>query len=136
MTPTLMPPAPVAAVRIDVWLWRARFFKTRSLAAKAVSAGTIRIDRSGSPARLDKPSALVRPGDVLSFARSDGLVRVVEVRAFGERRGPASEAATLYVDRTPAAPPAASEPPLAERKGRPTKKDRRALDRFMGEGDA
>jgi ribosome-associated heat shock protein Hsp15 len=131
-----MTPAAIAALRVDIWLWRARFFKTRSLAAKAVSAGTIRIDRNGAPARLDKPSALVRPGDVLSFARSDGLVRVVEVTAFGERRGPASEAMTLYVDRTPAAAPARSEPSLAERKGRPTKKDRRALDRFMGDEDA
>lgn len=123
-----------ATLRVDVWLWRARFFKTRSLAAKAVSAGTIRVDRNGTPTRLDKPAAPLRAGDVISFARPDGRVRVVEVMAFGEPRGPATEAAALYIDHTPPAPPAAATPPLAERKGRPTKKDRRAIDRLTGEG--
>ena len=123
-----------AAQRIDVWLWRARFFKTRSLAAKAVSAGTIRIDRNGAAARIEKASALVRAGDVLSFAVGGGAVRIVAVKAFGDRRGPAAEAALLYDDRTPAplgdATPA--EAPLGARSGRPTKKERRALDRVMG----
>lgn len=121
------------AQRIDLWLWRARFFKTRTLAAKAVSAGTIRIDRNGASARLDKPSALLRAGDRLSFLGPDGAVRIVEVRAFSARRGPAPEAATLFADHSPAPDTAAPRDTWGERKGRPTKKERRAVDRLKGE---
>ena len=83
------------ACRIDVWLWRARFFKTRSLAAKAVEEGRIRLSRSGLDSRLDKPSRTVRPGDGLVFALGGRLV-AVRVEALGERRGPATEAKALY----------------------------------------
>jgi ribosome-associated heat shock protein Hsp15 len=82
--------------RIDVWLWRARFFKTRGLAAEMVEAGKIRLTRPGQEAvRLDKPSRSVRPGDALVFAL-DGRLTAVRVEAIGERRGPASEARALY----------------------------------------
>ena len=82
--------------RVDVWLWRARFFKTRSLAARFVEAGRVRLSRAGGESRLDKPSRTVRPGDGLVFALGGRLV-AVRVEGLGERRGPASEAQGLYV---------------------------------------
>ena len=83
------------ACRIDVWLWRARFFKTRGLAAGAVEAGRIRLSRAGQDTRLDKPSRAVRPGDAVVFVQG-GKVVAVRVEALGERRGPAVEAQGLY----------------------------------------
>ncbi len=84
-----------AACRVDVWLWRARFFKTRALAARMVEAGRVRLTRHGSQSRLDKPSRPVRPGDEIVFVIAGRLIRV-EVRNLGDRRGPASEAHALY----------------------------------------
>ena len=83
------------ACRIDVWLWRARFFKTRSLAARVVEEGGVRLVRGQSRGPVDKPSRAVRCGDVLTFAQGPRWV-VVRVEAFGERRGPATEARALY----------------------------------------
>jgi ribosomal 50S subunit-recycling heat shock protein len=83
------------AVRIDVWLWRARFFKSRALAARMVEDGRVRLTRAGVETRLDKPSRTVRPGDALVFALG-GRVTSIVVEALGERRGPASEARELY----------------------------------------
>jgi ribosome-associated heat shock protein Hsp15 len=83
------------ACRIDVWLWRARFFKTRSLAARIVEDGGVRLARGQSRAPVDKPSRPVRCGDVLTFAQGHKWV-AVRVEAFGERRGPATEARALY----------------------------------------
>ncbi|MEW6016820.1 MAG: RNA-binding S4 domain-containing protein [Pseudomonadota bacterium] len=83
------------ACRIDVWLWRARFFKTRSLAARFVEEGRIRLTRSGQESRVDKPSRAVRAGDALVFAVG-GRLTAVTVVAMGERRGPPAEARTLY----------------------------------------
>jgi ribosomal 50S subunit-recycling heat shock protein len=83
------------AARIDVWLWRARFFKTRSLAAKMVEEGRVRLTRSGQETRLDKPARPVKVGDALVFALG-GRVTAVRVEALGERRGPPAEARTLY----------------------------------------
>jgi len=88
---------PSQRVRVDKWLWQARFFKTRALAAKAAAKG-LRINGR----RTDKVSAAVGPGDVITFSDPRGA-RVVAVRRVGERRGPAAEAATLYDDLTPAA---------------------------------
>lgn len=79
-------------LRIDKWLYQARFFKTRALAAKIVSKG-VRINGD----RTNKTHALVRPGDVLTFRQVDD-VRVIRVTALSERRGPATEAQTLYED--------------------------------------
>ncbi|MEL6584248.1 MAG: RNA-binding S4 domain-containing protein [Pseudomonadota bacterium] len=84
-----------AGIRLDKWLWQARFFKSRSLAASAVSSGA-RVNG----ARVTKPSALVRPGDELTF-KQNRRIRYVKVLACGERRGPAAEAALLYEDKTP-----------------------------------
>jgi len=82
--------------RIDVWLWRARFFKTRSLAARFVETGRVRLTRGGAETRPDRPARTVRPGDALVFALG-GRVVAVRVEALGARRGPASEAQALYV---------------------------------------
>jgi ribosome-associated heat shock protein Hsp15 len=86
---------PDEAVRIDVWLWRARFFKTRSLAARMIEEGRVRLNRGGAETRLDKPSRSVRPGDALVFALG-GRLHAIKILALGERRGPATEARALY----------------------------------------
>lgn len=114
---------PAEKLRLDKWLWHARFYKTRSLAAKVVAAGHVRVNR----VRVAKPAFAVAPDDVLTFSR-DGVVRVVRIVALGARRGPAPEARTLYED---IAPPAADDPPPApgaDGQGRPTKRDRRKLE--------
>lgn len=81
--------------RVDVWLWRARFFKTRSLAARFVDEGRVRLTRGGVETRLDKPSRSVKVGDGLVFAVGGRLIAVA-VEGLGERRGPAAEARELY----------------------------------------
>jgi len=81
--------------RADVWLWRARFFKTRSLAAKFVDEGRVRLTRAGAESRIDKCARPVRVGDQLVFAVGGRLIAVA-VEALGERRGPPAEARTLY----------------------------------------
>ena len=83
--------------RIDVWLWRARFYKTRGLAARAVDEGAVRISRAGQSKNLDKPGALIRCGDGLTISLT-GRLRTLKVAALGERRGPASEARALYIE--------------------------------------
>lgn len=85
--------------RADVWLWRARFFKTRSMSAKAVEDGRVRLFRGGTETRLDKSSRSIRPGDGLVMA-INGRVIAVRVEGLGERRGPASEAQALYSQMT------------------------------------
>jgi ribosome-associated heat shock protein Hsp15 len=84
-----------AACRIDIWLWRARFVKTRGMAADLVERGAVRLTHNGMETRLDKPSRSVHPGDVLTFAQH-GRVTTLRVEALGERRGPADEARALY----------------------------------------
>ena len=85
------------AVRADVWLWRARFCKTRTLAAKLVEGGRVRLTRGGQEARLDKAARVVRPGDALVFAIA-GRVHAVRIEGLGFRRGPPAEARALYSD--------------------------------------
>ena len=85
----------VDACRADVWLWRARFFKTRSLAAKFLEEGRVRLTRSGQEHRIDKPARPIKVGDQLVFALGGRLIAIV-VEAMGDRRGPAVEARTLY----------------------------------------
>ncbi|MGF1454894.1 MAG: RNA-binding S4 domain-containing protein [Alphaproteobacteria bacterium] len=132
--------------RLDKWLWYARFFKTRSLAARVVTDGKVRLGVGDArPERVTKAAQTVRVGDVLTFPQGT-RVRVVRIRAAGTRRGPAEEAAMLYEDLAPATPrgdgPTAGAPgedagpsrePVPSREsgtGRPTKKDRRALEAF------
>ena len=81
--------------RADVWLWRARFFKTRSLAARFLDEGRVRMTRGGIETRLDKASRALKPGDEIVFALGGRLI-AVRIEAMGERRGPAAEARTLY----------------------------------------
>lgn len=109
-------------IRLDKWLWQARFFKTRTLAAKIVSGGHVRVNG----AKTAKPAFRVVSGDTLTFPQGHDI-RVVRVIAPGDRRGPAPEARTLYEDLTP---PRETVPPAPgfDGKGRPTKKDRRSLD--------
>lgn len=135
--------SPAGTQRLDKWLWFARFIKTRTLASELVSAGKVRVNKM----RVDRPAQPVRPGDVLTIA-INRRVQLVRVIGLAERRGPSAAARELYEELTaegdaikPHAPtpPAASRPPTevsaAERpvgSGRPTKKDRRAIDRFNG----
>lgn len=125
-------------LRIDKWLWFARFFKTRSLAAKVCASGVVRV--SGTP--IAKAHYAVKPGDVLTFPQGRHI-RVVRVTALGTRRGPAEEARTLYEDLAPPAPDTAMDTPHrvpghhpAASGPRPVKRDRRALDRLMGRDGA
>lgn len=124
--------------RIDKWLWHARFFKTRTLAAKVVEGGHCRVNRE----RVRKPGHSVKQGDVLTFAQSR-TIRVIEIVALAERRGPAPEAQALYNDLDPPQPtPPKSEKdetaamPVRERgAGRPTKKERRQMTKVQGSYD-
>ncbi len=81
------------SIRLDKWLWQARFFKSRALASKVCAAGRVRIDGE----RVTKAHAAIRPGHVLTFPQARDI-RVVRVVALGTRRGPAVEAQTLYED--------------------------------------
>ena len=81
--------------RADVWLWRARFFKTRALAAAFVEKRRVRLTRTGLETRLDKPARPIRVGDQLVFALGGRVVAII-VLGLGERRGPAEEAQALY----------------------------------------
>lgn len=109
---------PVQKVRIDKWLWQARHFKSRTIAAKAVSEGRVRVNSK----RVVKPSFAVAAGDVLTFHQGRG-VRVVRIVALARRRGPAVEALALYDDITPPSEPTAAGPkPLP---GRPDRRERR-----------
>ncbi|MGY3437330.1 MULTISPECIES: RNA-binding S4 domain-containing protein [unclassified Marinovum] len=113
-------------LRLDKWLWHARFFKTRTLAAKAISTEGVRVDGT----RVSKPGRTIGPGNVLTFVQAR-RVRVIRIVALGERRGPAPEAQALYEDLSPPEPPKEdrqSPNPGYEGKGRPTKRDRRNLD--------
>lgn len=119
-----------AGRRIDQWLFFARLCKSRSLAGRIVEAGHIRINRE----KVTKPAALLHEGDVIT-AMINRQLKVVEVAALGTRRGPATEAAELYIDKTPQTPDKRKSPAItaftptrAKGMGRPTKKDRRRID--------
>lgn len=122
------------ALRIDKWLWAARFFKTRSLAAKAVDGGRVRVNGEGA-----KPARGLKIGDELAI-RVGELEWVVEVKALSRQRGSATQAGLLYAERedSRARRQAAialrkTQPhPATDVRGRPTKKDRRLIHRFTG----
>jgi ribosome-associated heat shock protein Hsp15 len=122
-----------ARVRIDKWLWAARFYKTRSLAAEAIDAGHVRVD-----AERVKPAQAVHAGSRVTIRKREATFDV-EVVDVSDRRGPASEAAGLY--RETAESVAARERARAERAqaranatpARPTKRDRRRLEDFLNE---
>lgn len=124
-----------ARVRLDKWLWAARFYKTRALAAEAIEHGRVLVN--GAPAKAAREP---RPGDVIRLRTGD-VTRTVVVRALSRVRGPASQAALLY-EETPESIAErerraelrrlAPEPAGSYTQGRPTKRDRRALDRWRG----
>jgi len=119
------------SLRIDKWLWHARFRKTRALAQALCAEGCVTLNG----ASIVKPSALVRPGDEVALILGP-MRRRVRVLALGERRGPAPEAQALYEDLSPPerlADPVMAPVTVAPRdsgSGRPTKRDRRVLDKL------
>lgn len=126
---------PLETMRLDKWLWAARFFKTRSLATQAVGQGRVTLNED----RV-KPSRDIKPGDTLDIHIAEA-VWTVTVRMLSLQRGPAPTAQRLY-EETPAslvrrqqqaAERKLSVSPAAEIKGRPTKRDRRQIHRFTQE---
>lgn len=83
------------SVRLDIWLWRARFFKSRALATSHVRGHGVRLSHQGQTRKTDKPGALVVAGDVVTFGKA-GRIYSLEVLGLGDRRGPAEEARALY----------------------------------------
>jgi len=115
-----------AAIRIDRWLWAARAFRSRSLAAQACDGGKVTVNGAGA-----KPHKLIRAGDLIELPTPVGKRRwrVLDV---AERRGPATVARTLYEDLTPPPRPEPVDPGMPRRErgaGRPTKRERRQMDR-------
>ena len=121
------------ARRLDLWLWFARFFKSRTLATRFVQSGRIRVNNDV----IKKAHHNLRVGDVLTFPKAE-QVRVVKLLDLGLRRGPAQEAQALYEDLSPPAPKREGRKAGANTvagvrepgSGRPTKQQRRALDRL------
>lgn len=123
-------------MRLDKWLWAARFFKTRTLASEAVQAGHVHVNGARA-----KPSKELRVGDTLTIKRGQ-LTYTVVVSALAERRGPASAAKGLYEESVESIAErekmiaflkATALPDLrAERRGRPSKRDRRRIEKLRG----
>ena len=114
--------------RIDKWLWHARVVRTRSAAAALADAGLVRINGT----RVDMSSRPVRPGDVVTVAL-DRNVRVLKVIGYAERRSSADIARSLFEDMTlPSPPRAPSAGARDDGSGRPTKRERREIDRLQG----
>ncbi|MCV7128812.1 MULTISPECIES: RNA-binding S4 domain-containing protein [Mycolicibacterium] len=119
------------STRVDRWLWAVRLTKTRPDAASACRGGQVRVN-----GRQAKPSTMVSPGDEVR-ARVGETTRIVEVARIIQKRVGAADAVTCYLDRTPP-PPAAVVVPVAVRDrgaGRPTKRDRRMLDKWRARQD-
>lgn len=119
-------------LRLDKWLWYARFCKSRTLATRLCASGRLRVNG----VIVKKAHYVLKPGDVLTFPKGPHI-RVIRVEALGKRRGPATEARTLYEDLEPPQPVQPSDPAakhrVAEREpgsGRPTKIQRRATDKL------
>ena len=117
-------------IRLDKWLWAARFFKTRGIAAEAVTGGKVTLNGGRA-----KPGRAVRPGDELAIRRGHDEWTVI-VRELSRRRGPASQAQQLYEEtaestrKRDAAQVKLERPPEFDSPGRPSKKDRRAMERW------
>ncbi len=128
---TSLPESKEPSLRLDKWLWFARFFKTRSLATQACLSARLRVNAQP----ISKAHHSLKVGDVLTFPLGPHI-RVIKVLALGNRRGPAPEARTLYEDLEPPRPKAESTGgmPISARResgsGRPTKSERRATDRL------
>ncbi len=130
-----------AQQRIDRWLWFARIVKSRTLAQALIERGKVRVNRI----KIDKTSAIVKPGDVLTLALGPRVLSI-QVLGIGSRRGPALEAQALYRDLAPVQPKTSADSPAEavraeamlhqairpEGTGRPTKRERRLTDKFRG----
>jgi len=141
------PESDAGAQRLDKWLWYARVAKTRTLASGLVTDGKVRVNRQ----KISKPAHGVRVGDVVTVSVSRG-VRVLKIEGTGTRRGPAKEACLLYDEIVPlpsgqtsagsakvsghsAIDYAAGQGAMAGDRGRPTKRERRAIERFKSQFD-
>ncbi len=122
----------MTGIRIDKWLWAARFFKTRSLATDAISGGKVKLNGAAS-----KPAREVKIGDRLAIFNGDTRWEIT-ILGLSDKRGPASSARLLY-EETPDSIAAReaeqmrrrfTQDPAADMHGRPTKRDRRQMDRF------
>jgi ribosome-associated heat shock protein Hsp15 len=131
------PGADLTRVRLDKWLWAARFYKTRALAAEAIDAGRVEVDGERA-----KRSRLIAGGEQIRVRKPPFAQRVV-VRGLSEQRGPAVDAERLYEETAEsrrereemAAHLRAMGPPVSRERSRPTKRDRRDIDRWRGRGD-
>jgi ribosome-associated heat shock protein Hsp15 len=125
---------PPAETRIDKWLWAARFYKTRSQATEAVAGGKVEVNGESA-----KASKSVKPGDRVRI-RVGPIEYLLTIKAIGERRGSAPAAQALYEESAESVAARAkiaaqrryAPPPAYEEKGKPSKKDRREMDRWRG----
>ncbi len=118
-------------IRLDTWLWYARFYKSRSLSSKAILSGKLRLNSN----KIIKPASKVKINDVLTINHIN-MVRIIQVQSLGSRRGPANEAYKLYNDLSGDIKDISnikhrSEKSKQEPTERPTNKDRRVLDKFV-----
>tara|TARA_B100000676_G_scaffold241989_1_gene243377 strand:- start:20 stop:403 length:384 start_codon:yes stop_codon:yes gene_type:complete len=118
-------------IRLDTWLWYARFYKSRSLSSKAILSGKVRVNSN----KIIKPASKVKINDVLTINHVN-MVRIIQIQSLGARRGPASEAQKLYKDLSGDATGSANNKNLSQKSKkdtnkRPTKKDRRLLDKIV-----
>jgi len=118
-------------IRLDTWLWYARFYKSRSLASKSILAGKLRVNSN----KIIKPASKVKINDVLTINHVN-TVRIIQIQSIGARRGPAIEAQALYNDLSADVTDASkikdvSEKSKKDTNKRPTKKDRRVLDKIV-----
>jgi len=118
-------------IRLDTWLWYARFYKSRSLSSKAILNGKLRINSN----KITKPATKVKTNDVLTLNYVNEI-RIIQIQSLGSRRGPASEAQSLYIDLTEERIGSSNvkskiEKSKKDSNKRPTKKDRRLLDKIV-----
>ena len=118
-------------IRLDTWLWYARFYKSRSLCSKAILSGKLRVNSN----KIIKPASKIKINDILTINHIN-RVRIIQVQSLGSRRGPASEAQKLYHDLSgditdDSKTKRVSENSKKETNKRPTKKDRRILDKIV-----
>ena len=118
-------------IRLDTWLWYARFYKSRGLSSKAILSGKVRVNSN----KIIKPASKVKINDVLTINHVN-TVRIIQIQSIGARRGPATEAQTLYNDLSADVTAASkikdvSEKSKKDTNKRPTKKDRRILDKIV-----
>jgi ribosome-associated heat shock protein Hsp15 len=122
--------APLDSIRVDKWLWAARVFKTRSQASVACDGGKVDVNDEAA-----KPARRVRAGDLIAVSLPRGRRRILRVAGLDDRRGSAEVAKALFEDLTPPEPPRLRQAPPPRREpgtGRPTKRERRDIERLRG----